>query len=160
MPWKLQLQEGRRRSSIGGRRNINDAVRTGVARTRRSSGGGRVAWTIAAETVFRSVVGINSSLMNDLNKFAVKFFQYLKCFEDYTQSHFNMNFNVQSGFLFPTIFQYYRYFLYLYIYRERERRDTDSCIYMGHYWRVDLTHMHINLCPPSLEAVPPRAGRA
>ena len=50
-----------------------------------------------------------------------------------------MKLNVQSGFLFPTIFQYYRY---LYIYRERERRDTDSCIYMGHYWRVDLTHMH------------------
>jgi len=30
------VKEGRRRSSIGGRRNINDAVRTGVARTRKS----------------------------------------------------------------------------------------------------------------------------
>ena len=79
MPRKLQLQDGRRRSSIGGRRNINDAVRTGVARTRRCSAGGRVAWTIVAETVFRSVVGISSSLVNDLNKFAVKIFQYLKC---------------------------------------------------------------------------------
>ncbi len=146
MPWKLHLQDSRRRSSIGGRRNINDAVRTGAARTRRSSGGGRVAWTILCRDRFQS---------SARNQFSPMTWRNLKSnsssswnvLTDYAQSHFNMKLNVQLGWFFPNnIFILYR----IYIYIEMRYR----CLYI-HGLLEGWFNTDAHQCPPSLEAVPP-----